>query len=281
MQRFFYRFCGACLLLSGFGVAHASTVAYWRFEEGAPDTAASATILDSSGNSLSGLPVNSPVYRSNVPVNPVPRTGSSNTRSLDFGGTNQMVAVPDYSQLRLTHSLTLEAYVNVRSVHAGNGQYIVFRGDDRNSLDPYVLQVQIIGTGSPQFTFSVTNQSNSIAAVGSPIPSLNQWHHVAGMLDESTDQVRLYVDGQLSASAAAHGIRAFDLLDPGQAPGLGIGNVQDPNYPLVSVFNGHIDEVRISDQALLPGQFLNSVPEPIAVSSVATLFPLVGRMRRR
>src|SRR5207248_1088139 len=62
--------------------------------------------------------------------------------------------------------------------------------------------------------------------------------------------------------------RPFSTLDSGQAPGLGIGNVQDPNYPLVSVFNGLIDEVRISDQALSAGQLLPNVPEPAALSSL-------------
>jgi len=259
-------------------VASASTVAYYRFEEGnAGATAAgSGSIVDSSSNGLNGTPSGGPEYSSNRPSTPF-----VNGLAMDFGGVSQMVGIPDYPQLRLTSSLTVEAYVNVREVRAGYGQYIVIRGDDRNSLDPYTLQVQIVGNNPPQYTFGVTNSSDSAAAVGAPIPGMNEWHHVAGVLDDGTNELRIYVDGTLQASASANGVRPFETLDAGQTPGLGIGNVPDPNYPRVSIFNGLIDEVRISDEALAPGQLLSNVPEPGALSAVMMVLWIARRRGSR
>ena len=73
-----------------------TTVAYWRFEDGAANAAASGTgtILDSSGNNLNGTPVSGPVYTS-VAVNPIPQTGDANLRSLGFNGTTQRITIPD------------------------------------------------------------------------------------------------------------------------------------------------------------------------------------------
>ena len=85
-----------------------STIAYWRFEEGSSNMAATGanTILDSSGNNLNGTPIGGPVYRSSVAENPIPLTGQPNRLSLDFNGTNQRIFIPDNPLFALTHSLT-------------------------------------------------------------------------------------------------------------------------------------------------------------------------------
>src|SRR5580700_5419779 len=84
----------ACALVSALmGIQNfhteAATIAYWRFEEGTANTAASGTgtILDSSGNGLNGTPINGPLYSANVPANPIPQTGASNTLAMDFNGS--------------------------------------------------------------------------------------------------------------------------------------------------------------------------------------------------
>jgi len=101
---------------------------------------------------------------------------------MSFNG-NDWVFLPDYPQLALTQNLTVEAYVNASSVHSGNGQYIVFRGDDRPGLDPYTLQVQI-RNNVPTFVFAIEDDSGGGAFVSTPIPSLNQWYEVAGYAEQ-------------------------------------------------------------------------------------------------
>src|SRR6202034_2401991 len=103
----------ASLILTLFlGVAaHAQTVAYYVFNEGAAGTAASGAtgaIIDSSSNGYDGTAINSPVYSSSVPANPIPLTGQSNPTSLSFNGSSQYVLVPNSDAgLSLTQSLTL------------------------------------------------------------------------------------------------------------------------------------------------------------------------------
>jgi hypothetical protein len=85
---------------------------------------------------------------------------------------------------------------------------------------------------------------------------------VAGSLDGGSGVLAVYVNGTLGDSIVT-GSRPLAVLDPTQMPGLGIGNVQSSNYS--QYFNGLIDEVRISDQALPPSQFLIAKREPLIV----------------
>jgi hypothetical protein len=228
-----------------------STVAYWRFEEGSPNMAASGadTILDSSGNNLNGTPIGGPVYRSSVAENPIPLTGQANQLSLDFDGTDQRIFIPDNPLCALTHSLTVEAYINVGAFEDRQHQ-ILIRADDRVGLDPYQLYVQ-----NNYVYFAIDSESNDRIKVGAAIPGLNQWIHVAGTLNDGTGALAIYVNGVLGASTVTTE-RPLAMLDPTANPGLSIGNVPSSNY--FEYFNGLIDEVRISDKALAPSQFLDA-----------------------
>jgi hypothetical protein len=264
-------------LADPFAYAYAQTVAYWRFENGTANATASGTnsILDSSGNNLHGTPLNGPVYRSTVPVNPIPLTGAANTRSLDFDGVNARVAIPDYTALQLTQSLTLEAYIFPRafaSVQLGHAQ-IVFRGDDRAGRDPYYLSLLPDG----RVAFSINDAADNQVILRAAIPGLNQWTHVAGTLDDATGKMSLYVNGTLIEQLTTS-IRPFATLDPTQNPGLGIGNLQSAAH---QDFNGLIDEVRISNVALSPDQFLTPVPEPATVGLIAAAGLAAGGLLRR
>jgi hypothetical protein len=238
--------------LSALSRSDGATVGYWDFEEGSAGSAAagSNSILDSSGNGLNGTPVNGPVYSSSVPA------GSASTLSLDLNGTNQRVFVPDDPRLSLTHSLTLEASIFARPLQDGEiGGDIIFRGDDRIGLDPYRLTLQFTG----DVLFQITDSSGQSASLLANIP-FNQWVNIAGVLDDVTGAMKVYVNGSLANSTTTT-VRPFGPLDAGQAPGLGIGGLNSSNPNLgPEYFNGLIDQVRISDAALDPAQFL--VPEP-------------------
>jgi hypothetical protein len=269
---------GLALFLSPF--ARGQTVAYWRFEEGTANAAASGTgtILDSSGDGNNGTPMNGPTYSTNVPVATIPQTGATNSLSMLFNGTNQQIFIPDSPSLALTQSLTLEAYIDPLSLTSisgspTGGEKIVFRGDNRNGYDPYSL-----GIDKGDLTFAINDASNDQVSVQVPFTAVNQWTEVAGTLDNATGVMDLYENGVLVASATTT-IRPFATLDASKDPGLGIGNVEasDNQY-----FDGYIDEVRISNQALLPSQFLDSsVPEPASVSILCVgILGMLARRRR-
>ena len=79
--------------------------------------------------------------------------------------------------------------------------------------------------------------------------------------DDSSGLIKLYMNLVLGAKAV-NSIRPLGILDSSYSPGIGIGNVQSPNYG--QYFPGLIDDVRLSDQALRQYQFLSDfvVPEP-------------------
>jgi hypothetical protein len=271
---------GFTVAMFSISIARATTVAYWRFEEGSPGAAASGTgaILDSSGNGNNGTPVDGPTYSTNVPVSIIPETGAPNQLSMLFNGTDQQIFIPDSPSLALTQSLTLEAYIDPLSISSisgspTDGEEIVFRGDNRNGFDPYKL---LISHGNLEF--DITDASNDEATVEVPFSAINQWTEVAGTLDNSTGVMDLYQNGILVATTTTT-IRSFATLDSNDKPGLGIGNVEasDNDY-----FDGYIDEVRISDQALSPSQLLGAVPEPASLGIVcAGILLSLARPRRK
>jgi len=228
--------------------AGAATVGYWRFEEGVAGQAASGTgtIIDSSGNGNNGTAFNDPIYSSSVPVSVIPNTGATDTLSMDFTGNDARISVPDSSSLELTNSMTLEAYIDPK---AGSEQ-VIFRGDDRGGLDPYSLNV--VGG---DLVFGITDANNDNASVQYPLPELNQWLYVAGTLNGATGVMDIYINDTLVGTTTTT-IRPLGALDSADNPGVGIGNTQSGTYN--EQFIGLIDEVRISNTALLPSQLLDA-----------------------
>ncbi len=230
-----------------------ATVGYWRFDEGVANTPATGlnTVLDSSGNGLNGTPVFGPVYRTDLP----PGAPLSDRLSMEFNGFSaQRVGIADNPLLALTHSLTLEAFIKARPLQPGTGGFgvIVMRADNRPGLDPYVLGMQ--GPGNV-VSFQIEDANNQAAYLSATIP-YDQWLHVAGTLDDATGAMKLYVNG-IEVASTTTAIRPLGSLDPLWSPGLSIGEDYTGQYG--ECFNGLIDEVRISDVALGPSQF---VPEP-------------------
>ena len=268
------QFIWAALALAlSFHASFATTVGYWRFEEGSAGSAATGTgtILDSSGNGFNGTSMNGPLYSSSVPVNPVPRTDAANNLSLNFNGSSQFIYVPDEPAFQLTQSLTLEAYVYIRSAPSGGDREIIFRGDDRVGLDPYFL-----GVANGNIDFNIENAQGLTTTVSTAIPEYDQWLHIAATLDNASGNMGLYVNNTLESSIVTAN-RPFGPLQANQIPGLGFGNTEDANY--FEYFDGLIDEIRISNVALTPGQFLDSVPEPASMSLLALMGIFVLRRR--
>jgi arabinan endo-1,5-alpha-L-arabinosidase len=258
----------------------AATVAYYRFEEGttgSPASSANGAILDSSGNGINGTAFNGPVYSANVPVNPVPAVGLPNAHALSFNGTNQRVFVPNVPALSLTHSLTLEAWIDPDTIQPGNADgNIIFRGDDGGGNDPYRLTFTSDGQGNNSVFFEVEASGVDTATVSAPVP-LHQWSHVAGTLDDATGAMKIYVNGQLKQSITTT-LRPFEILF-GSNPGIGIGALQSSSqFVGPEYFHGLLDEVRISDAALPPSQLLAPEPSALAFSLIAIPL-LLGRRR--
>lgn len=214
--------------LAGGRLADAATVGYWRFEEGSGSTAA-----DSSGNGNDGMLAGNAAFVSSVAYPLV--DGATNTFSLTLDGVGDSVIVPDDNSLDLTTAFTVEAFVR-RTGDANFAAIAVKRNAAGNSAG-YGL---IFGSTDGVRAAAHVASPGTIGTATHPL-ALNTWHHVAAVYDGAA--LLLYVDGVQRASVA------------------GSGSVQVSAQPVDighfgADFPGQIDEVRISNVALTPSQFL-------------------------
>jgi hypothetical protein len=100
--------------------------------------------------------------------------------------------------------------------------------------------------------FHIESQSATVNLT-TTLPASDRWYHVAGTLDDATGNMKLYVNGVLAASSNTS-IRPFALLDSNYDPRVLIGGPQG--------FHGSMDEIRVTNTALRPDQFLNATPVP-------------------
>jgi hypothetical protein len=122
--------------------------------------------------------------------------------------------------------------------------------------------------------FQITDASNNTAQLQYTVP-FDQWMHVAGPLDDATGQMKLYANGNVVASTTTS-IRPLGALDPNYFPGVGMGG--DLNGQYGEYLNGWLDDVRVSNTALDPSQFLIPEPSAFALSGLAAaLLLFVGR----
>jgi hypothetical protein len=247
--------------------ASAETVAWWRFEERAPNVPAAGigTIFDSSGIYANGTPFESPIYR----VSPVP----DSALGLEFtGGTTgtQRVFVPDSPMLYLTKSFTLEAFIRYDGVPTPStlASQIVFRGDSRDALDPYTLAI----TNDGRLFLDISSLTERVQLHSPSAIPLGKYVHVAGALDDATGEMKLFVNG-IQVASRMTAVRPLGALT-GPDPGIGIGNVQSDSSN--QAFGGIIDEVRISNVALAPAQFLNSGAVTLPEQGMFFLTPQAG-----
>jgi hypothetical protein len=175
-------------------------------------------------------------------------------QAFKFGGVTDSVRLADSLSLTITRSLTISAYVYVNAFPASTSAQgcIVFRGDQRPGFDPYVLSVQPSGL----LTFHVATIVNGVDSgidLTAGIAS-GQWVAVTATLDDATGVMSLYENGFL-VNRTVTPVRPFATLDPGQNPGVGIGNHSgQPMSTQHQPFNGLIDEVKIYNTVVPPVQ---------------------------
>lgn len=258
----------AVLMIAGGGgsAGYAAVISHWSLQEGALGTVATGPILDGSGNGHNGTVFGNPVYTSL----PGGDTG------LDF--SNDHVRVTSTAAF-VSPSLTVEAQI---AIHAFGGlRQIVFRGNELGGRDPFYLAIF-----NNNLRWLITDSGGTIAFLDYDISGfLNKQIHVAGTIDNGTGNMGLYVNGSqvLSQNTA---VRPVYPITTGSGCGISIGALHDC-VNTAQHFDGLIGEVRISNMALTPTQFLGSptvVPLPAALPLLAGGFGLlaaIGWIRKR
>lgn len=259
----------------------ADTVAYYRFENGTADqsfgTDPNRTILDSSGHDFNLTPANNPVASTTVPEDTVPLTGEKNTRSAHFTGTEDIYASPDISLGRVVFtSFTIEAWVNFDTLT--DWQTLVGRDDSGSPGEGtglqslfYLSKTSDTKPGPDQtpngLRVELVTRDNRLLTINSTLGVITQtWYHVAVVGDAKSGTLSLYVDSAKVGEATGF----TGLFAPKRNNAWTLARGQYKGKAL-DFLHGYLDEVRFSDKALPPRQFLNAAHGALRpVSATAT-----------
>lgn len=166
----------------------------------------------------------------------------------DFDGVDDYVSVPenDDDLDAGLGELTVTAWIYPFGGGAAS-QRIVNKGV--TTLETANRPGYRLGLVGGELRFGVSDNSSGALIDAQPsglFPSDGQFHHVAGVLDRSTLEVRLYLDGGLIATRNFTSLGSLSTAVP-----LAIGALDRGGFgPNVSFFDGLIDEVAVFDRAL-------------------------------
>lgn len=231
---------------------HSSPIAYWEFEN---DFASSV-----GGSSLTGTPSGGVTFSADT------STLAPGTRSADF--SHGSVKMRDFTNLTggLT-SFTIEAFFKPDTVSQTG---TIYSEDDRG--DRRSTYLGFFGSFIRFFTNSgpIDPRVVGVEVLDVPVSNLSgTWHHVAASFDGSTQTTSLYLDSHLIGSRS---VSVTSVPLTGLNPTIGAWS-SDTNF---FVFDGKIDEVKITDQAY-------PIPEPqtflLMISGIALLSVLRKKSR--
>ncbi|MFW9796231.1 MAG: DUF2341 domain-containing protein [Candidatus Thorarchaeota archaeon] len=203
------------------GVWDTSFAAVWHLSEDPAGTVYDST---ANGNDGIGYPLGS---------EPTLQTGKIDGCSEFYGeATNDRIEAPHSSSLVLPSDMLVEAWVRTNNIDGSSDAIVAKWGDvgHRNywlgKLDSSTLAFYVDDTQSVTTSLSWVNDG--------------QWHHVAGVANADTGELRLYVDGVERGNAAYTGSTqtGTSVIHIANNPG-SVGFIQE--------WDGRIDEVRVSN----------------------------------
>jgi uncharacterized repeat protein (TIGR03803 family) len=178
--------------------------------------------------------------------------------ALDFDGNGDWVTVDDAADLDIRDAITLEAWVNPRSLAGWN---TILMKESANGL-AYSLYANDFYPLHPAGYVNVGGADVSV--VDSRALAVNAWSHVAMTYDGA--MLRLYVNGDEVGRRALTGRIVATNKE------LRIGG----NDVWGEFFSGRIDEVRIYGRALQPSEILRDMKTPIVNDGVAPVVSIAS-----
>ncbi|HSI09423.1 MAG: LamG domain-containing protein, partial [Rariglobus sp.] len=258
--------CALASLLIIASASRADTLAYYRFEDVTGDRIPSPpsrpTVRDSSDRKLDLYAYKNPALSTSVPTPLIPKTRAPNRLAVYATGTEDLYAKPDDGLSRVALiDFTIEVWAQFESI-IGNQTLV---GRDSLSRDQgagalfYLSKTTHAKPGPGQLENAfrvelVTRSDRSLTIESNVQAQPGVWYHLAVVGNTTAGTVSLYVNGKIAGFATD-----FDgLFIPPSNPGWTIARGQYAGKA-TDHFLGWLDEVRFSDTALTPAQFLNSV----------------------
>lgn len=261
----------ACLAIAALATAcpaFAGTVAYYRFDDASnagPHASLITPVPDVSGRRHDLEPIQSPTLSPEVPVAKVSATGAANKSSVRImAELHQDLYSPADDRLSRVEftAFTIEAWVRFASL--GGVQTIVGRDDMNEGEGPQSLfylsksndgRVPDGVTANGLRVELVTRDNRLLAINSSHVVQPDVWCHVAVVGDPATGMLSLYADGvRIGQTSGFTG-----LFVPSRHGMWSVGRGQYKGR-VADRFNGFVDELRFSDEALAPERFLNAAP---------------------
>lgn len=187
----------------------------------------------------------------------VDRTGTTgsigNAPQFDGGDATDYITLPDSNDFDMT-SYTIEAYVNSQSggttVSSGSGGTVVYPIVDKGlgEAESAAADVQFLlgfdASNKVAADFEAASTSANQSATGTTAVTRNGtvWYHVAMRMDNPNDEFSVFLNGTEEGSVARS-----DNPATGGTMKVGIGAGTKTGGVLDGGFDGHIDEVRISN----------------------------------
>ena len=200
-------------------------ISYWKLDE-------------TSGSTYADYVGTNNATSSNLPTS---TTGRVNGAQL-FNGTSNSITAPRIAayDFAVNTSFTFEAWVKHPTGSISNEEIIMERKPSSGAL-----AINLKFDSSPYAKFSVRNNNYAEIFWVQGTTSLldNNWHHVVGVRDASTNQLKIYVNGVLENTTSASYTSGFTSVNEG----ISIGRRSSTNNKF---FNGSIDEVAVYNSAL-------------------------------
>ena len=199
-------------------------VAEWRFDE-----ESGSVLADSSGNGNDGV------------IHGATWVEGEYGTALSFDGVDDYVVIPTDSGINpIDGSWTVEAWITVPTIPPSDHNYPIMAKHDGDMDNGYALLVSYDGN----VHYMVDHYKGPVyKAIGTI--STNSWYHVTGVLDKSTNNLNMFVNGFQTGSTSISGLGTINPSNP-----LWIGRYHRGSRSRYEYFNGIIDEIRIYNRAL-------------------------------
>ena len=164
---------------------------------------------------------------------PTASASFSNTKSLDFDGVDDFVAIGNPTELQITGDMTVSAWIKTSS---NTTQAIFAKNDGTNNSYLFYLSA-----GKPAMVIWTTNSSTFNQTVSGSTIGDGNWHHL--MWVKVGSNFKIYLDGSLLINQSKSATMNNSSGD------VSMGGRMDLSSPLTT--NGNLDEVAVwnSDQS--------------------------------
>jgi hypothetical protein len=211
--------------------------AYWKFDDGTGTTAKNSGIIGTNNNGTLTNFASPPSATSGWQTEDQCISG----KCLRFDGTDDSITAGTNilgPKLNGSSSITLSAWLKPTAYPGAGARRRVINILMNSGASTGALLGLNDTTGSIEVG-GRSQSGDSFQSTTFAYPSLNQWHHVIGVLDFANNQIKIYLDGQLvKTTTVTFGSTTYVNNTPTSADTIGSGSGAD-------FFQGTIDEPKI------------------------------------